>query len=157
MINKNQKNIRACSIIALILCVIWTVINVLYFIGLLTGKSGMTEKVDWSENNSIKIVYFILYLSSTVMMIVLCFKVIINVLKGLREQVVFPQNNVKPLLWLASVSFIYMLCWMNQPILRGVISIHMQGANFILPFLLLFFAFMYKVAADAVEENNLTI
>jgi hypothetical protein len=29
--------------------------------------------------------------------------------------------------------------------------------NFITPFFLLFFAFMYKVAADAVEENNLTI
>jgi hypothetical protein len=29
--------------------------------------------------------------------------------------------------------------------------------NFVVPFLLLFFAFMYKVVADAVEENNLTV
>ncbi|MBQ8957363.1 MAG: hypothetical protein IJ057_02490 [Bacteroidales bacterium] len=29
--------------------------------------------------------------------------------------------------------------------------------NLITPFFLLFFAFMYKVAADAVEENNLTV
>lgn len=157
MINKTQKNIRVCSIIVLVLCVLWAVFEVFYFVGLLTGKGGVAEKVNWSENKTTKIVFFILYLVSTVMMIVLCFKVIINVLKGLREQVVFPQNNVKPLLWLASVSFVYMLCWMNQPILRGVISIHLQGANFIMPFLLLFFAFMYKVAADAVEENNLTI
>ena len=157
MKDKTQKNIRVCSIIAFVLCVLWTIFKMFYFVGLLTGKGGVAEKVNWSENNSIKVVYFILYLSSTVMMIVLCFKVIINVLKGLREQVVFPQNNVKPLLWLASVSFIYMLCWMNQPILRGVIGVHLQGANFIMPFFLLFFAFMYKVAADAVEENNLTI
>ncbi len=29
--------------------------------------------------------------------------------------------------------------------------------NFVVPFLLFFFAFMYKVVADAVEENNLTV
>jgi hypothetical protein len=33
----------------------------------------------------------------------------------------------------------------------------LQHTNFVTPFLLLFFAFMYKVAADAVEENSLTI
>ncbi len=158
MKDKTQKNIRVCSIIAFVLCVLWTIFKMFYFVGLLTGKGGVAEKVNWSENNTIKIVYFILYLSSTVMMIVLCFKVIINVLKGLREQIVFPQNNVKPLFWLALDSFVYMLCWINQPLLyQGGFAISFVGTNFILPFLLLFFAFMYKVAADAVEENSLTI
>ena len=157
MKDKTQKNIRVCSFIALVLCVLWVVFEVLYFVGLLTGKGGVSEKVEWSENNTIKVVFFILYFVSTALIISLCFKIVINVLKGIREQVVFPQSNVKPLLWLALVSFIYMLCWLNQPILHGVIGIHLQGVNFIMPFFLLFFAFMYKVAADAVEENNLTI
>ena len=90
-------------------------------------------------------------------MVGLCVKVVSNTLRGMRENNAFPQNNVKPLLWLAVVSFFYMLCWMNQSVLHGMEGIHFQGVNFILPFLLLFFAFMYKVAADAVEENNLTI
>ena len=47
---------------------------------------------------------------------------------------------------------------MNQLILfQDNFIFGFTGSNLIMPFLLLFFAFMYKVAADAVEENNLTI
>ena len=73
MKDKTQKKIRVCSFIALVLCVLWTIFEMFYFVGLFTGEGGVAEKVNWSENNSIKVVYFILYLSSTMMMIVLCF------------------------------------------------------------------------------------
>ena len=155
--NKTKKSIRVCGIIALVLCLLWAVFEVLHFIGLFAGWGGVSEKVEWSENKTFKSIFFIAYLISTVALIGLCVKVVFNTLIGMRENNVFPQNNVKPLLLLAVVSFFYMLCWMNQPILHGMNGIHLQGIIFILPFLLLFFAFMYKVAADAVEENNLTI
>ena len=57
MINKTQKNIRVCSIIAPVLCVLWAVFEVFYFVGLLTGKGGVAEKVNWSENKTTKIVF----------------------------------------------------------------------------------------------------
>ncbi len=155
--NKTKKGIRVCGITALILCLLWAVFEVFHFMGLLAGWGGVSEKVEWSENKTIKIIFFIAYLISAVALIGLCVKVVFNTLRGMRENNAFPQNNVKPLLWLAVVSFFYMLCWMNQSVLHGMDGIHLQGVNFILPFLLLFFAFMYKVAADAVEENNLTI
>ncbi len=157
MTNKTQKNIRLCSTIAFVLCVLWAVFKTFVFIGLFTGWGGVSEKVVWSENKPTKIVFFVAYLLSTVTLIGLCFRILFNTMKGMRERNAFPQNNVKPLFWLALASFTYFLCWMNQPILRGTSGVHFQGANFILPFLLLFFAFMYKVAADAVEENKLTV
>lgn len=158
MKSKTQRSIRICSVIAFVLCVLWAVFNVFYFIGLLTGKGGVVEKVDWTVKGTVKLVFFSIYLLSTVMMIGLCLKIVYNVMKGAREQVVFPQNNVKPLFWLSLVCFVYVLCWVNQPILlRDYFVFGFEGVNFIIPFFLLFFAFMYKVAADAVEENNLTI
>ncbi len=158
MTEKTKKSIYACSIVALVLCILWVVFEMFVFIGLLTGRGGVSEKVDWSCNGTIKAVFLALYLLSTVALIGLCFKIVFNVLKGTREHVAFPKSNVKPMFWLALADFIYMLCWINQPLLhQNGFVFGFVGGNLILPFLLLFFAFMYKVAADAVEENNLTI
>ncbi len=53
--------------------------------------------------------------------------------------------------------FIYLLCWTNEPVLFDDVAFRLISDIFLIPFCILFFAFMYKVAADAVEENNLTI
>jgi len=158
MADKTQKNIRLCCIVALVLCALWAVFKTFVFIGFLTGWGGVSEKVDWTANVAMKISFFVLYLLSSVALITLCFVIVFNTLRGLREQVAFPQNNVKPLFCLALTNFVYMLCWINQPLLfQDGFVLGCTGSNFIMPFLLLFFAFMYKVAADAVEENSLTI
>ena len=158
MTEKTMKRIRFCCIIAIVLCTLWTVYEVLYFVGLFTGWGVVKEKVDWSVNGAIKMFFFILFLSSAVVLIGLCIKIVSNIHKGMREFVAFPQNNVKLLFWLALADFIYMLCWTNLPLLfQDEIVFYFAGSNFIIPFFLLFFAFMYKVAADAVEENNLTV
>ena len=158
MKDKTNSAIHVFCIITLVLCILWAVFETFVFLGLLTGWGGVSEKANWSGNVSLKIVFLVIYFCSTVVLIRMCLKVIINTLKGVREHVAFPQSNVKPLFWLAAASFVYMLCWVNQPILnKDGFVIRFAGTNFILPFLLLFFAFMYKVAADAVEENNLTI
>lgn len=158
MKDKTKSTIHIFCIIALILCVLWAVFKVFVFLGLLTGWGGVSEKVNWSGNVTIKVIFFIVYFLSSVALIGLCFRVILNTLKGMSEHIVFPQSNVKPLFWLAVASFVYMLCWINQPLLhRDYFVFGFVGVNLVLPFFLLFFAFMYKVAADAVEENNLTI
>ena len=53
--------------------------------------------------------------------------------------------------------FIYLLCRTNEPVLFDDVAFRLISDIFLVPFCILFFAFMYKVAADAVEENNLTI
>jgi hypothetical protein len=54
--------------------------------------------------------------------------------------------------------FIHLLGFGNLPVLwKEDVIIQFQHTNFVTPFFLLFFAFMYKVAADAVEENKLTV
>ena len=158
MTEKTKKRIRFCCMIALVLCILWAAFEVLYFIGIFTGWGVVNEKVNWSTNSAVKVLFFILFLVSTIALIGLCCIIVLNIHEGMRELVAFPQNNVKLLFWFALADFIYMLCWTNQPILfQDEVAFCFAGSNLITPFFLLFFAFMYKVAADAVEENNLTI
>ena len=91
-------------------------------------------------------------------MIWLCVKAIFNTFKGLRENTVFPKSNVKLMFWIVLADFAYLLGFWNFQILwDDNLILALTDTIFITPFFLLFFAFMYKVAADAVEENNLTI
>ena len=60
--------------------------------------------------------------------------------------------------WIALADFVYLLGFNNLHILwNDDVVFQLQHTNLVMPFFLLFFAFMYKVAADAVEENNLTV
>ena len=158
MKDKTIRNIRLCCYVALAVCGIWSVLAVWNFIGILTGNASLPHTVDWSQRGTLKIVYFALYVLSTLLQIALICLAVIKVFRGIRENTIFPKSNVKLLFWLVLVDFVYELCWTNLPILfdDGFV-LQLVNTNFITPFFLLFFAFMYKVAADAVEENNLTI
>ena len=97
----------------------------------------------------------VLSLAATVF---LCVKAALNFLKGAREGVVFPQCNVKLFFWLALAYFAHRLLWGFHPFyFESDILFSIGHSIIVIPFCILFFAFMYKVAADAVEENNLTI
>lgn len=158
MTKKTEKRINACCILALMLSILWAMYELLYLIGLFTGWGVVREKVDWMTNSTVKWAIFVLYLFSMVSLVGLCFKIVVNIRAGMREYVAFPQNNVKLLFWFALADFIYRLSWANIPVLfQDDFALFFTGSILIMPFLLLFFAFMYKVAADAVEENNLTI
>ena len=157
MKDKTIRNIRLCCYVALAVCGIWAVLASMNFVDILTGDS-FPVAVNWSQRGTLKIVYFVLYVLSTLLQILLICIAVANVFKGIRENTVFPKSNVKLLFWLALVDFVYELCWANLPILfNDGFVLQLVNTNFVTPFLLLFFAFMYKVAADAVEENNLTI
>ena len=154
MKDKTIKIIRICCYVALIFCTVWLVFTIVHSVQLLNGKDG----IDWKSNGTMKVVFSIFYILSTITMLGLWFKVIVNILTGLRESTVFPKSNIKLLFWLSFVYFVYLLCWTNQFILyKDDVLLQLQMNNIVTPFFLLFFAFMYKVAADAVEENNLTI
>ncbi len=158
MTKKTEKRINACCILALMLSILWAMYELLYIIGLFTGWGVVKEKVDWMTNSIVKWAIFIIFLLSIVSLIGLCIKIVENIHAGVREHVAFPQDNVKLLFWFALADFIYRLSWANIPVLfQDDFTLFFTGANLIMPFLLLFFAFMYKVAADAVEENNLTV
>lgn len=158
MKDKTLKNICVCCYIALAVCGIWAVLAANNFIGILTGNTILPRVVNWSYRGTMKIVYFALYVLSTLSQILLICFAVVNVLKGIRDNMVFPKSNVKLLFWLALVDFVYELCWTNLPIhFDDRFVLQLVNTNFVTPFFLLFFAFMYKVAADAVEENNLTI
>ena len=150
--------IRICSYAAIVFCIAWAVLYLSDFVSILMGKGGLERKVDWSQHTVLKIVFFVLDVISLAITIGLCVKSAINFLKGIRESMVFPQSNVKLFFWLALAYFVHRFCWYNHPIYyHDEIIVGCGHSNFIIPFCILFFAFMYKVAADAVEENNLTI
>ena len=158
MKDKTLKSIRVCCYVALAFCALWVAIMVNYLIADILGYGPWPKPVDWSQNTVMKALVLASYLLGTVAMIALSVKVVLNILKGIRENTVFPKNNVKLLFWLALADFVYMLGFSNLWTLWQDDTIfQLQHTNFVTPFFLLFFAFMYKVAADAVEENNLTV
>ena len=122
------------------------------------GVKASSHSINWSENTAMKVAVLACYLLGTLAMIALCVKAVLNTLKGLRENTVFPRSNEKILFWIALVDLVYLMGQWNLQILwDNDLVLAIVPENLIMPFFLLFFAFMYKVAADAVEENNLTI
>ena len=164
MKQKTFKNIRTVCIIALFMCGIWALVMLGHFLTMsfapnhdFFGKMVGLKIMDWSTHTTAKIIYFILYVISTIVMIWLCVKAVCNILKGIKEGVVFPKSNVKLFYWMALADFIYMAVNRNSTFLYGFNSIYFNHDNFTTPFIILIFAMMYKVASQAVEENNLTI
>ncbi len=158
MKNKTLKNIRVCCYVALAFCLVWAGLMVNYVIADILGYAPWPEPVDWSIHTVGKIAALSCYVLGTVAMIGLCVKAVLNTLKGLRENTVFPKSNVKLMFWIALADFVYLMGLYNLTVLWDEdLVFKLQHTNFVTPFFLLFFAFMYKVAADAVEENNLTV
>ena len=152
------KGIRICSYVTLVLCTAWALFYVFSFIGILTGKDPMRQDVDWTQETILKVSFFVVDVLSLAVTVGLCVMAALNFLKGSRESVVFPKSNVKLFFWLALAYFIHRLCWANHPVYyRGEFVFGFAHTIVVIPFCILFFAFMYKVAADAVEENNLTV
>jgi hypothetical protein len=156
---KTWKGIRICCYVALLFCIAWALFEVFMFVGLLTGKGGVDKAIDWSqENTSAKAVLLVVDILSAIVTIGLCVLAALNFLISSREEIVFPQKNVKVFFWLVLSYFVHRLSWAMHPVYYNHgFSFTAGHSVFVIPFLLLFFAFMYKVAADAVEENNLTI
>ncbi len=158
MNQKTWKCIHICCFVALAFCLVWAVSMVANFIVNVFGNAASSHPIDWSQNTFMKVVVILCYVIGTIAMIGICVKIVFNTLKGLRENIAFPRSNEKLMFWIALADFIYRLSWANIPVLfQDDFALFFTGSILIMPFLLLFFAFMYKVAADAVEENNLTI
>ena len=158
MKDKTLKNIKLCCCIALAFCLVWASLEIINLTFGMVGVQASTHPIDWSQHMVVKIIILACYVLGFVSMITLCIIAVFNILKGLRENTVFPRSNEKLMFWIALADFVYLLGSENFPLLwKENVVFQMQHTNFIYPFFLLFFAFMYKVAADAVEENNLTI
>ena len=156
--NKTWMGIRICSYVAIILCAAWAVFYVFNFYGLLTSKGWMSQEIDWSQNTLLKVSFLVVDVFCLAATIGLCVKAALNFLKGTREGVVFPKSNVKLFFWLALAYFSHRVCWSNHSIyFYGELRFAFGHTFIVIPFCILFFAFMYKIAADAVEENNLTV
>lgn len=157
MTNKTSRNIRICGFVALALCLAWLMSMVANSISVFSSNAS-SHPIDWSNGAIMKIFVLVCYAASSIAMIGMCAKAVINVMIGLRENTAFPKSNEKLLFWIAAVDFFRLIGTSNFSILwDNDLVMAITPEIFLKPFFLLFFAFMYKVAADAVEENNLTI
>ncbi|MDO5316825.1 MAG: hypothetical protein Q4F82_12105 [bacterium] len=158
MTNKTSRNIKICSYVALAFCVVWAVSDIANFVAFIFGGNASSHSIDWSQKTVLKVAILSCYVVGMVSIIGLCVKAIFNISKGLRDNTAFPRSNERLLFWMALADFIYVIGSCNLQVLwDDSILFLLQHTNFVTPFFLLFFAFMYKVAADAVEENNLTV
>lgn len=158
MKNKTFKNIRICCYVALAFCVIWTISMMFTLCVDMFGNRASSHPIDWSIHTCKKIIVLACYVGGTATMTLLCFKVVINIMNGLQESIAFPRSNEKLLFLIAMADFVRLFGHANVVTLwDDDLVLALVPENIITPFFLLFFAFMYKVAADAVEENNLTV
>lgn len=158
MKDKTLKNIKLCCYIALAFCLVWALLEIINLTFGMVGVQASTHPIDWSQHMVVKIIIIACYALGFVSMITLCIIAVFNTLKGLRENTVFPRSNEKLMFWIALANIVYLLGSENFPLLwKENVVFQLHHTNFIYPFFLLLFAFMYKVAADAVEENNLTV
>ena len=153
MKDKTIRNIRLCLFAALALCAAWILLMSMHFFQLLSDS----ENINWLVNGFWKAILMVMYIGSAAVTMFLCIKIVLNTFRGLRKNTVFPKNNVGLLFWLAFAFFIHLLCRTNEPVLFDEVVFRLISDVFLIPFFVVFFAFMYKVAADAVEENNLTV
>ena len=153
MKDKTIRNIRLCLFAALSLCAGWILLMSMHFFQLLSDS----ENIDWLVNGFWKAILIVMYVGSAAVSMFLCIKIVLNTFRGLRENTVFPKNNVGLLFLLALTFFIYSFCRTNESVLYDEVVFRLISDIFLIPFFIVFFAFMYKVAADAVEENSLTV
>ena len=158
MENKNLRNIRLCCIVAFVFCFIWAGVMVNYFVADLIALGSWPFGIDWSTNIAAKVITLVCFLLGTAFMISICITGVHNIFKGLRENKIFPKNNVGLLFCAPVADFVYQLGVNNLPLLwNDELFFQIGQANLITPCFLVFFAFMYKAAADAVEQDRLTI
>lgn len=97
------------------------------------------------------------YVTTTTIVLILTFKLIISTRKGIKRNRVFTHSNAKALMCLSGMCFLNILFTDNLGIVYGSRSVCLTSNPFICSLVVLIMALLYKMAVSITDENNLTI
>lgn len=97
------------------------------------------------------------YISTTIMVLVLTFNLIIRTRNGINVNRVFSHSNAKALMCLSAIVFFNILFTDNLGIIYGSRSVCLTSNPFVYSLVVLIVAMLYKMAVSISDENELTI
>lgn len=124
------------------------------------GLGTQIRPIAWSSVNKVLIIQWvelICYSLSTIILISLSSKFMINCLGKLDIKRIFNQYNTKLLWGITIADFFFEFFSLNIEILFGLREIKFSSGIIISPLLFLIMTLMYEVAVSVTEENELTI
>lgn len=161
MTEKTFTQLRRLCYVALFLCI-------LYFLAICFNAYQQAfgiskEHVHWEEIHIIwyHAIFFFGSLLSSLSIAVLCITFVMNILKGIKQQILFPKKNI-PLIFAIAILSIFLTFFLDNESQ----ALHLIGHRreimvcfdtLAMPIAILIFGLMYKIGSTLFDENRLTI
>lgn len=148
---KNQRSLISLCCIALFFCVLFLATSVGQFI------DGI-HKMPWLEEmKGLQAVIYYGKYSMFFMLFVLLSAVIVNTIKGIKQNNPFPKSNVVLIYAIAAVDTVVKFCSDNWHVFDGERYLGIEDDVIITPILIVILGILYSVAHKASVDSNLSI
>lgn len=148
---KNQRSLISLCYVALFFCALFIVTSIGQFI---KGINGMP----WLEEiKSIQSLIFYGKYSMFFLLFVLLSAVIVNTIKGIKQNNPFPKANVALIYAIAAVDTVVKFCSDNWHVFNGESYLGIEDDVIITPILIVILGILYSVAHKASIDSNLSI
>ncbi|MCH4146896.1 MAG: hypothetical protein LKG25_01805 [Prevotella sp.] len=161
MKEKTFKQLRRLCYVALFLCFAYLIA---YCISAYYEAFGISEKhVQWEETRFFwfHIIFFFGSMLSSLSIAVLCIFFVRNILKGIKQQILFPKGNIRILYAIAIMSIFTTFFFDNENLAFQIMGHQREIVvcfdTVAMPIAILIFALMYKIGNTLFDENRLTI
>ena len=160
MNNKTVKFLKIVCYVMLALIPLWVIVYSIYSYGVFTSSGG-EDIIHWdSPLIGIKVAVFIAHRIALFTMAILLAAFVINILKNLKNGIIFNRANVMLLWVMVIVLSFYAFLSDNIDIAYSPtehFDLVLSDNVFLYPLMSLIIALLYKIAYDTAEEQKLTI
>jgi len=161
MIEKLTMTLKWLSYVALFFCAVWFVFLCYQSYHQVFDTTG--SHIHWeAKQNQVLFVsaVFILYFLLTLAMIGVCVAFILNTIRGIKNEELFPRKNIRLIFIAALLIFLQTVASDNLSqafIVRGPGIISLTSNPFVQSLIVLIFGILYKMAHQVAAEHDLTV
>ena len=161
MNEKLTMTLKWLSYVALFFCAVWFVFLCYQSYHQVFDTTG--SHIHWeAKQNQVLFVsaVFILYFLLTLAMIGVCVAFILNTIRGIKNEELFPRKNIRLIFIAALLIFLQTVASDNLSqafIVRGPGIISLTSNPFVQSLIVLIFGILYKMAHQVAAEHDLTV
>ena len=161
MNEKLTMTLKWLSYVALFFCAVWFVFLCYQSYHQVFDTTG--NHIHWeAKQNQVLFVsaVFILYFLLTLAMIGVCVAFILNTIRGIKNEELFPRKNIRLIFIAALLIFLQTVASDNLSqafIVRGPGIISLTSNPFVQSLIVLIFGILYKMAHQVAAEHDLTV